>query len=224
MTDAAALLGALQHGDSFFPSGGFAFSWGLETLHAEGAVTTADDVARFAEGQIRHRWAPCDRPALLAAHRADDDRATAIAVDAELEALALPAALRAGSRRAGCALLGVHTRLGTPGAAKYRALVMADDAPGHLAVAQGLVWRGAGIAEAEAAAISAYTLIVSIVGAAVRLGAVGHVDGQKILSHLRAPVVSLLAEPAPERPSAFTPAADIAMMRHEGRHVRLFAN
>jgi len=224
MTDAAALLTALQHGDSFFPSGGFAFSWGLETLHAEGAVASADDVARFAEGQIRHRWAPCDRPAMLAAHRAAADWDAVAAVDAELEALALPAALRTGSRRAGRALLGVHARLGAPGAAAYRTVIADLGAPGHLAVVQGVVWRSAGIAEADAAALSAYTLIVGIVGAAVRLGAIGHVDGQKTLSRLHAAIVALLAEPAPAHPSAFTPAADIAMMRHERRHVRLFAN
>ena len=224
MADAAALLSALQHGDSFFPSGAFAFSWGLETLHAEGAVASAGDVFDFAAGQLRYRWAPCDRPALLAAHRSIADRAAVVAVDRELEALALPTALREGSRRAGRALLGVHTRLGTAGATGYRALVLGDNAPGHLAVAQGLVWRGAGLTDTDAEAVSAYTLSVGIVGAAVRLGAIGHVDGQDILTRLRPTIVSLLAEIAPPRPGAFTPAADIAMMRHEGRHVRLFAN
>jgi urease accessory protein len=41
--DSRALLAALQHADSFFPSGTASFSWGLEALRADGLVRTADD-------------------------------------------------------------------------------------------------------------------------------------------------------------------------------------
>ena len=43
LPDAAMLLRALQYGDSAFPSGGFAFSWGLEGLAADGLVANAAD-------------------------------------------------------------------------------------------------------------------------------------------------------------------------------------
>jgi hypothetical protein len=39
------MLAALQFGDSAFPAGGFAFSWGLEGLLADGLLEDADDVA-----------------------------------------------------------------------------------------------------------------------------------------------------------------------------------
>ena len=67
MSDDATLLTALQHADSFFPGGGSAFSWGLESLCNDRQVASAADVERFLAGQLRHRWASCDRPFLAAA-------------------------------------------------------------------------------------------------------------------------------------------------------------
>src|SRR5688572_13441511 len=70
MTNLPEFLTLLQHGDSFFPSGAFASSWGLETLHADGKVTDTASLTHFITGQLRLRWACCDRPALITAHRA----------------------------------------------------------------------------------------------------------------------------------------------------------
>ena len=89
MSGEAAFLAALQHGDSFFPSGTFSFSWGLETLVADGAVESAADVRRFVEGQLTSRWATCDRLALVAAYRAADELDEVADVDDKLDVLAL---------------------------------------------------------------------------------------------------------------------------------------
>ena len=224
--EAARLLAALQHGDSFFPSGSVSFSWGLESLCAEGLVTDEAEVRGFVEGQLCHRWATCDRPALIATHRSGRDLKRVAAIDAELESLALPQGLRVGSRRAGGALLNAHERLETPQASDYRGLVKSGVACGHLPVVQGLVWRSTGLSEGEAAAVSAHALCVGLLGAALRLGVIGHVGGQRILAALRPAMARLLALPVPPPGdfSAYTPAADIAVMRHETADVRLFAN
>lgn len=221
----AELLAALQHGDSFFPGGTVSFSWGLETSVAEGAVACAGDLSRFIEGQIRCRWASCDRPAIVASYRAKT-LAHVARIDDELDALALPREMRDGGRRAGGALLDVHASLRTPKAARYRDLVRAGGAPGQLAIVQGLVWRGIGMSEEAAAAVSGHIVCVGFVGAAIRLGLIGHVDGQTMLSEMRAILAALLAEPAVpfEQVNAYVPAADIAMMRHEAGPVRMFAN
>src|SRR6516162_6931153 len=100
--DSRALLAALQHADSFFPSGTASFSWGLEALRADGLVRTVDDAAL-----LRHRWATGDRPVLAAAHTAGDDLEAVRALDHLQQAMALAHELRAGSRRMGAALLGV---------------------------------------------------------------------------------------------------------------------
>ena len=224
--DAAVLLAALQHADSFFPAGGIAFSCGLETLRADGLLPGPEDVARLVESQLAQRWAVCDRAALVAAYRAADDLARLCAIDREVEAMTLAFEMREGSRRGGTSLLTVHERLGTAGAAQMRAAVRAGAAFGHLPVVQGLVWRNVGLTEGACEAVAAHTFCVGLVGAALRLGVLGHLHGQQILTQARAAAAELLAVPAPALEEIYTCtfAAEIAVMRHEVQVSRLFAN
>jgi len=218
------LLAALQHGDSAFPSGGFAFSWGVEGLIADGLAATPDDVAQVIRDVLFRRWASFDRLVLRRAFDAASDPQRLADVDRDVETSTIVAGLRDGSRRAGRALLGVHVRLATPGAAGYRALVDADGALGHLGVVQGLVWRGVGLPLAAAEAMAAWAVAASMVSAAVRLGALGHAGAQTLLTRLRPEIAALLSAPLAEGPlHAFTPLADIAVARHARRDLRLFA-
>ncbi len=226
MTDPAADLTLLQYADSFFPSGAVSFSWGLETLCADGCIAAAPEVSSFLHGQLRHRWATCDRPAVAAAHLVADGLEAVARIDHLLEAQTLAAELRDGSRRCGGALLAVHEELGTPGAEFYRALVRSGGAPGHLAAVQGLVGRGVGLTLTACEILSAHTLSVGLLGAALRLGMIGHLDAQRSLLQARELIADILAVPAPgvETISAFTPEAEIAVMRHETAQTRVFAN
>ena len=219
-------LALLQHGDSFFPSGAISFSFGLETLSEDRRIDSAAAVASFLKGQLQARWATFDRGALVTAYRAAPDAPAIARVDTLLEAATLATELREGSRRAGRALLKVHADLGTAGAGAYRALVAKGEAPGHTAAVQGLVWRGAGLDVTAAEALSAHTFATGILGAAIRLGLLGHIGAQRILQDARDLVVRLLHEPAPgvEGLCASTPEAEIAVMRHETAATRLFAN
>ena len=224
MDERERLLVALQHGDSAFPGGGFAFSWGVEGLVADELVRTVDDLERVVEDLLVGRWAPFDRAALRGAFAAGSDLDRVTALDREVEAGTLVAGLREGSRRAGRALLGVHVRMATPGAPAYRAMIE-DGAPGHLAVVQGLVWRGLGLSVMSAETLAAWGLVWSLVSAAIRLDVIGHVAAQALLTRLRPRIAALLAAPPRVAPlHAFTPLADIAVARHARRDVRLFAN
>jgi urease accessory protein len=220
------LLLALQHGDSFFPSGASAFSWGLEALCADRQVASVDDVCHFLEGQLTGRWATCDRAFLVAAHRARGDLDSVTAIDRALAAMTLPREMRDGAARAGAALLSIHSRLGTPAAADYRGRVRDGRAPGHLPVVQGLLWAGIGLDEGTAAAVAAHALSVGVVSAALRLSVISHIDAQRVLTATRDLVVRLLAEPTIDIAEAgvYTPVADVAVMRHETQTARLFAN
>ena len=220
------LLTALQHGDSFFPSGAISFSWGLETLYTDGEIQNSEHVARFIEGQLRYRWASNDRAFLVSAYRAGDDLAEVCKTDRFQEAMSLPRELREGSKRAGRALLSVHDRLHTANAREYRNRVLDGEAPGHLSVIQGLVFKGVGLDLESAVCISAHGLCVGLLGAALRLNIIGHIDGQKILSQLRESIADTLTGPEPslEDANVYGPAVDIAVMRHEFQELRLFSN
>ena len=226
MDSGRLLLIMLQHGDSFFPSGAVSFSWGIETLGADGKIGKAPDVERYLAHQLRGRWASSERPVLCAAHAADGDPERVIAADMLMEANSLAHEQREGSKRMGAALLNIHTRLGTAGAKEYQAQVRAGTAPGHMAAVQGLLWRALGLDANAACHMAAHGVSVGLLGAALRLGLIGHVDSQAILGRLHAVIEKILKSPAPPLTElhAYAPAADIAMMRHEIQESRLFSN
>lgn len=234
---------ALQQADSFFPGGAVAWSWGLETLVAEGRLGTTDRVPgerrqrgvrqdrsaavrAFVEGQLRHRWASFDRAFLHAAWRGADDLPSLLELDAQIEALTLAEELRTGSRRVGQSLLGVHVGLDTPGARQFQQQVSDGFTPGHLPVVQGLIWQRLGIDWQHCQLAAAHTLCTGLVSAALRLGVLGHLDAQRVLTDIQPLLLQLLSEPEPaiEDASGFTPLAEIAVMRHQTQDLRLFAN
>lgn len=226
MSDLAHSLALLQLGDSFFPSGATSFSWGLETLRADGLVVRAADVEALIEGQIRHRWASFDRPALIASYRASGDLDRIADVDREIDAATLAREARDGGRRIGSALLKVHAGMGTPGAVDYRERVQRGDACGQMTAVHGLIGHATGLDETAVCALSAYGLAVGTIGAALRVGLLGHVEGQAILARMRAVVDEAVASPLPavDACHAYTPMAEIAMMRHETGSGRMFAS
>lgn len=226
MSELETSLIALQQADSFFPSGGFVFSWGLEGLAADGVVRRSPEVAQFLEDQLHHRWATSDRVALVATYRAGDDLEAANDIDETLHASALPQLIRDGSKRAGAALLSVHVQLNTPQAADYRHRIAEGQAIGHLPVVQALVWRNLGLTEEQTAAISAYSFAVNVLSAALRLSLIGHLGAQRSLTNARSTITAILNSPTPSlgELGSYTPLADVASMRQETAPSRLFAN
>lgn len=220
--DQATLLLALQFGDSAFPSGGFAFSWGLEGLAADGLIKGGDDVSQVIAQQLTMRWNTMDRVLLTRAHAAPDLDAIS-EIDLMAEAATLSAPMRAGSRLAGRALLSVCSRLDLDGIAAYRDAAASDPRLGHLAVAQGVVFRAAGLPLATSELLSGWAVISSLSSAAVRLGLIGHIHALKMAAPLRATLAALLATPPDTELSSFTPLVDIAVTRNTRRDMRMFA-
>ena len=87
----------------------------------------------------------------------------------------------------------------------------------HQAVRQDLDLAGAEL-------ISGWTLVNGLVSAAVRLGVLGHIEGQRSLALARTALAQLLAETQPEDivPSSFTPLIEIAVSRGRLRPSRMF--
>ena len=226
MTAQAPLLAAFQHADSFFPSGAIAFSWGLETLVADGVVQDADGVQSFLRSQIEFRWATVDLPMLHAAMAAEGALEQVASIDALFDAMSLSARMREGSSRCGMALLSVHERLGSMSGVAYRQLIRQGRAFGHLPGVQGLICPELGLAPPVAGAMSAHGVCQSVDGAAIRLGILSHIDGQLILGSMRPVIAGILNGAATplDRARAYVPQSEIAMMRHEIQDNRLFAN
>lgn len=221
-----SLLPALQQADAAFPSGGFAFSNGIEGLTIMGARLDGPALAGIMEAVLRHRWEPCDRIVLAQAWRAGPDMARLAEIDRALEAATLPDSLRLGSRRNGAALLAAHVRLGTPGASTLQVALEADDILGHLPLLQGTLWRAVGLEEDAATQVSGYTVASGLASAAVRLGCLGALPAQAALRDAL-PLIAALSRglvPDIDRLGGGLPWLDIACARQQGASLRLFAS
>ena len=97
---------------------------------------------------------------------------------------------------------------------------------GHIAVMQGAVWQTMGLGEMLAQLASAYGVASGVTAAAVRLGAIGALEGQKILRGCLPLIETRVAQPVPEDAdlSSFIPFLEIAAARHARADLRLFAN
>jgi urease accessory protein len=222
-----ALLGLLQLADSGFPSGAFALSHGLETLVADGAVHSADDVAALLEVSLLDRLARADLVVLLAVHRAVDLDGV-LQLDRRLSSVKLAADDRVASQRVGKRLAIEARHLVDDELLSPYAAALADGhAPGNAAVAMGLATRAFGVPASDAALGAAWSFASGLCAAGVRLGLMGHRDAQRILREagptIRQAVQRATAgDPDELRPSA--PQLDVALARHETAAAHLFAS
>jgi urease accessory protein len=224
MFDVPAALALLHYGDSAYPAGGFAFSWGVEGLSLDGYLNDRKELDDLVADHLTLRWNGMDRILLLRAYAAIDVEAMR-EVDVLAEITTPLAEMRDGSRRAGRALLGVASRHGGRLSFAYRAAFSDDKRLGHLPVAQAISYRDAGLGVEAGQMLSAWSLVTGLISAAVRLGVVGHVEAQKSLGEARCVIADLLARPAdPDaEPWSFTPMIDIAIARGPCRDVRMFS-
>ena len=98
-----SLIQGLRFVDSFFPSGGFAFSSGLEAAVKGGAVHDGKDLARYVEDLLLHGVSKREAIAVAVAHQAATARKLepALKVDRELERLKIDRDSRLASRQMG---------------------------------------------------------------------------------------------------------------------------
>ena len=236
-------LRALWQADGAFPSGAFAFSYGIEGVIAlrqdiredndkateqgiGGLSFIADELAQLLSAVLRHRWATYDRVALLRSFRTSGDLAAIGSIDREVEASTLVQPLRDGSRRNGASFLASHARLGTALAGVLRDAVRAGELLGHISVMQGAVWSALGLDERLAQLTSGYSVASGLVTSAVRLGAIGALQGQRVLGDCLPLIEQLAADEMRdgEEMRSFLPFLEIASARHAQADLKLFAN
>jgi urease accessory protein len=219
-------LRAIWQADGAFPSGAFAFSYGLEGAIALRRDLTAGEFEQLVMTILRQRWVSYDRIALLRSFRTNGDLAAIAAIDREVEASTLVEALRSGSRRNGASFLASHASIGDELARSLRDAVRRGECLGHIAVMQGALWSAVGLTEELAQLTSGYAVASGLVAVAVRLGAIGALRGQAVLKACL-PLIEELASRAVSEETemeSFVPFLDIASARHAQADLRLFAN
>ena len=231
---ARRFLTALQLADSFFPSGMYAHSHGLESMVSRGWVNGAREVREYLRNLLVWSVLPSDGVALVNARAAAQmgDLATASDIDRHLYSMKLPVELRLASRLAGRRILDEMTslltnRVASSVCAQFRQMVAHRDTPGTGAVALGVVAHAAGIDDSTALLAFCHSFAVGVLGAAQRLLPLTHSEAQQILYSLHEPVAEMVAKIETRHwldMTSFTPQADIASMLHEHDEVRMFAS
>jgi urease accessory protein len=219
------LLDGIRFVDSFFPSGGYAYSSGLESAVQAGAVRDGEGLARYGaaylDGELGRREAVAVAQAVAAAGLR---LGAALPADLELDALMLCRETRLAGRQMGRQVLrlgGGRRETGT--LRDYLALVEAGEAPGHFAVSMGLALGSAGWSAEEAAAAFLYQSVVGLVSAALKLLPIGQRVGQGLIQGWLSPIErQARAAAGAAVMTAWAPLHDIHAMRQARLGTRLF--
>jgi urease accessory protein len=219
----------LQFGDSMFPIGGFSFSCGLESAVQTGVVKDRATLHEFARTAL-DQAARGDGIALVAAHRAATagDVEALIAIDAQVFARKPSDERRLMSTRMGRKFTEIGVEIvGAPLLETWLDRITAGATPGTYPIALAINFAAQGLSPRDAFVVHQYGVATAILGAALRLMRVSHVDTQAMLYDLNARAEAAYETAAAARLSdmaGFAPLADILAAVHTKAHVRLFMN
>lgn len=222
-----SLLTGLRFVDSFFPSGGYAYSSGLEAAVQGGAVKNSEEFSRFVLESLTAGMGEREAVATGLAHDAIVSGILDIALkaDLELEAMKLGRESRVASRQMGRQVVRLAAEQSDrhPLIEDYAAAVEADRAPGHLAVAMGLTLAAAGWSKIDAISAVLYQFATGSVAAAMKLLPVGQREGQRLLDSWFDVIEHVSRQAAEQRTlRSWSPVQDIYAMRHSRLESRLF--
>ncbi len=223
----SSLLKGLRFVDSFFPSGGYAFSSGLEAAVQGGAVQNAEELSRYVVELLTTGIGEREAVAVGLAHEASASGSleTATAVDRELEAMKFGYESRTASRQMGRQVirLAASQQARHPLIEDYLAAVEAERTPGHLAVSFGLTLAVAGWSKEDTIAAFLYHSATGFVAAAMKLMPIGQREGQRLLESWIEIIERVSRQVAQQRVlHSWSPVQDIYAMRHSRLESRLF--
>ncbi|MRN39885.1 MAG: urease accessory protein [Nitrosopumilales archaeon] len=197
-------ISMLQLSDSFFPSGMYTTSGGLEALYySNRKITDADQLRDLIKVYLEHQIGPADCSALGNSyeHIQRNDLQKLVEVDNMIFSMKLIEEVRNASTRSGTQVLRCVSSFRTDN----RILN--------------------GYQEAITGLMMLYGFSVSMVGAALRLGVLQHFDGQRIIHELK-PSISETVEKNIDRPLTsmwqFAPDIDILQIAHERMSSKMF--
>ncbi len=226
----AQQLALMQLADSFFPTGSFTLSHGLETLVQTGQIQSMPELQIFLQLLLRNKVGVTDTVALIHGHRGskNGNMESIRQADRQLFLQTAIAKNRETQRQSGRALLMVASstwqdeRLG---------ILNREAATGKIhclhPVIFGAVAAIAGLSERDAVLAFLHGLVTSILGAAIRLSVLGHIQAQQVLRLLAPDIETVWLTAASMKLDEMwsgTPLIDIAQMQHPKLPQRLFAN
>lgn len=225
--DVATLVRALQFGDSMFPIGSFSFSSALESAIQTRVVADPASLREFTQAALEQA-ARGDGIALLAAHRAAraNDIALLVEIDRRVYARKLSEEARTMTVRMGKKFIEASVKLlEAPLPRVWRDRINASATPGCYPVALAISFAAQQLPAFGAFTVHQYGVASAILGAALRLMKIGHLETQAILYDLNGRIPEAYAAAARaslDDMAGFAPLTDILAAVHAKAHVRLF--
>lgn len=219
-TQGLAFLRLLSWVSPAFPTGGYAYSHGLEWAVERGNVHNVATLVGWVNTLLQHGSLGNDLILLNAAWQAGDDKA-------RLAEIAEFACASASSReryeetiyQGEAFLKAANVWQATPTKAEFVGTRWA------LPVAQGMVFRSGGVAHSQALLAGGYAAIAALVSAAVRLVPLGQTDGLRALEGLEPALIAATKKAQTQTLDDIGSAcfaSDLAAMHHETQETRLF--
>jgi urease accessory protein len=221
-------ISLLQLSDSFFPTGLYATSSGLEAL-LQARKLKSEDIAQLLAVYLQQVVGPSDCTALGNAYESckKKDLSSLLDADESLYFMRMIEETRIASVRSGNQLLKcVGSFVKQKKMLKdYQDAIGSGTASGVYPVAFGVATCSLDIPKKRAGLTLLYGFTVSVIGAALRLGILRHFDGQQIIHELRPVILESLVKNI-ERPISsiwqFAPGLDILQMKHEMMSSKMF--
>ncbi|MGZ5486630.1 MAG: urease accessory protein UreF [Nitrososphaeraceae archaeon] len=222
-------LSMLQLGDSFFPTGMYTTSSGLETLFYDGRIKTKQEIIEFITVCLQYQIGPADCAALSNAYdfAKKENITKIIEIDHILFSMKLIKEIREASTRSGRQLLNCLLSFVPDNnlISSYYNSIKNKTANGIYPVALALASNSLNIKKERACLILLYGFTVSITGAALRLGMLQHIEGQQVIHELK-PIITNVINNNIQRHFShlwqFSPGIDLVQMKHERMDSKMF--
>ena len=224
----AADLSMMQLSDSFFPTGMYSMSNGLEAIFYSGRKIKAEELRELVKTYLEYQIGPADCTALGIAyeHAARSNLLKLLEVDRVIFSMKLVQEIRDASIRSGTQLVRcIRSFSDNKILGQYDDAIRGGQAFGPYPVALAVAANAFLIPKEKAALVMLYSFSVSIVGAALRLGMLQHFDGQKVIDELK-PTIVKVTKANINRPIEgiwqFAPSIDIIQISHERMNSKMF--
>ena len=222
------LLKLLQICDSNFPVGAFSHSYGMETYLREDIikdrVTFENCIKVYLKGQFMYTDGLGIRLVYEALNANKLDRLWEI--DQQITVQSMAKETREGTKKVGQRMLQMILDLYDDDVLKsYEERIKKDLSHGHPALVFALAMYGMGISEKDAILCHSFSTVSTLVQNGVRAIPLGQKDGQMILRDIGDFLIEMYEEiqGLDEEDFGMTiPGLEIAQMRHETLHFRLF--
>ena len=221
-------LSLMQLSDSFFPSGLYTMSNGLETFFDEKRVSSQNDISNLLEIILEQQLGPADSVALSNAYDCakNDDVLGIIKCDNILNSMKLIQESRAASCRAGSQMIKCISAIFSNDLLKtYSEKISKNESPGTHPVVLGVCSFVMGIKKEQTKQMMMYGFCVSVTGAALRLGIIDHIQSQKILHEIKPKIQEILEKFSNTKIDdcwQFSPKYDLIQMTHENKFSKMF--